>query len=460
MGHLELGRRSFLRRAGQALASAPLITAFPLTVEAQTPKKSKTHESTEAPKNAVRLNIKDFGAAGDGTTKDTLAIQQTLDRCNVLGGGEVLIPAGQYLTGALVLRPNTTLRLDDQASLLGSPDLSDYPLSQVRWEGKWVKGYVALVSAVDAEKVTITGKGKVVGNTAIRGRLDASPDGAILPCSSSRPAKTFASKTASPARNDMWSIHPVYCENVTFKNVIVHGGADGIDVDSCKDVVIADCEFSTADDCISLKSGRGEEGYTISRPTENVQISGCTFNDSRWACIGIGSEISAGIHDVRIDHCKCLGARTYAIYIKSRPGRGAFIENIAVNDIDVSGAQQGFLRIDILNRGKQDEAPVPGDEGIPTIKNFRFSNIRVNDVPVLVDAVDIVPSKPLDGFSLTNVTLEHRPLARSLHAHRTRPQRRQSQHRLAERSSAIHHRTGPPRFPRAHHEQHRRLLLA
>jgi len=404
MGHLQLARRSFLRKAGQALASAPLLTAFPLAVDAQNREKSKTHKSPATPKTAVRLNVKDFGALGDGTTKDTLAIQQTLDRCSVLGGGEVLLPAGQFLTGPLLLRSNTTLRLDEQASLLGSPDVDDYPLSQVRWEGKWVKGRVAFISAVDSENITITGKGKIVGNSAIKGRLDRKTglrNPALLEFTS---CKNVRVEDCFTSQNDMWSIHPVYCETVVFKNVVVHGGADGIDVDSCKNVVIADCEFSTADDCISLKSGRGEEGYTIARPTENVQISGCTFTDSRWACIGIGSETSAGIRDVRIDRCKCLGARTFAIYIKSRPGRGAFIENIAVNDIDVSGAQQGFLRINILNSGKQDESPVPGDEGIPTIKNFRFSNIHVNDVPVLVDAVNIVPSKPLDGFSLTNVT--------------------------------------------------------
>lgn len=404
MRRQELGRRLFLKKTGQALASSSLISVLPLNLEAQSSAKSTTHQGTSRPQATVRLNVKDLGALGDGTTNDTLAIQQTLDRCNLLGGGEVLVPAGQYLTGALVLRSNVVLRLDEQASLLGSPDLKDYPLSQVRWEGKWVKGYVALISAVEAENVVIAGKGKIVGSTGIKGRLDRKTgwrNPALLEFTS---CKNVRVEDCFTIQNDMWSIHPVYCENVTLKNLTVHGGADGIDVDSCKEVVIADCEFSTADDCISLKSGRGEEGYSILRPTENVQISGCTFSDSRWACIGIGSETSGGIRDVRVEHCKFLGARTYAIYIKSRPGRGAFIENIAVNDIDVSGAQQGFLRINILNSGKQDEFPVPGSEGIPTIRNFHFSNVRVDNVPVLVEGTEISPAKPLDGFSLVNVS--------------------------------------------------------
>ncbi len=172
------------------------------------------------------------------------------------------------------------------------------------------------------------------------------------------------------SQSGMWSIHPVYCENVKFKNVTFNSGADGIDVDSCRHTVIDGCTFDTGDDCISLKSGRGEEAYTINRPCEDVHISNCTFNDRNFACIGIGSETSAGVRNVVIEHCKCVGARSHAIYIKSRPGRGAYVENITVNDMDVSGAKQGFLRLNNLNSGKQDEFPVPGDAGIPEFREF------------------------------------------------------------------------------------------
>jgi len=106
-----------------------------------------------------------------------------------------------------------------------------------------------------------------------------------------------------------------------------------------------------------------------------------------------------------MDRCKCLGAGTFAIYIKSRPGRGAFIENIYVSDLDVSGAKSGFLRLNFLNSGIADTPTlVPGDEGIPTIRNFEFRNIKVTDVPELVHGIEIHPHKPLDGFVLENVT--------------------------------------------------------
>jgi hypothetical protein len=145
------------------------------------------------------------------------------------------------------------------------------------------------------------------------------------------------------------------------------------------------------------------EGYTLLKTTEDVQITNCTFADSIFACIGIGSETSGGIRNVHIQHCSFTAAKTFAIYIKSRPGRGAFIEDIVAEDLDVAGAQEGFLRFNILSSGLQDQVPVPGDEGIPTIKNFSFRNIHVHDVPVLVDGTRIHPSKPLLGFTLTDV---------------------------------------------------------
>jgi polygalacturonase len=403
-------RRVFLKKVVQGALAAPAIAAMRNLGLAQASMPAGTRPlSPHKPAVAhtspkVKLNVKDLGAAGDGKTRDTLALQQTIDRCSLLGGGEAVIPAGDYSTGALVLRSNVLLRIEDGASLLGSSDMADYPVAQVRWEGRWIKGYSAFISAIDAENFGIVGPGKILASSAIMGRVDRKT-GMRLPalleftsCRNVRVENCFTNQTG------MWSIHPVYCDNVTFKKVTVHSGADGIDVDSCTHVVIDGCTFETGDDCISLKSGRGEEAFTINRPTDGVRISNCTFTDRTFACIGIGSETSAGIRNVVIEHCKCLGARSHAVYIKSRPGRGAFVENVTVNDMEVSGVKQGFLRLNNLNSGKQDEFPVPGNEGIPEFRNFRFSNIRVTDVPALVQAAEIHPLKPLVNFSLTNVT--------------------------------------------------------
>jgi polygalacturonase len=399
MSRLQVERRDFLKTT--ALAAAALGTSG----WAQAEKHAATANPEDKPAGPkVAVNPRDLGATGDGKTKDTLALQLAIDRCSVLGGGVVAVPAGEYLTGALQLHSNVTLRLEEGATLHGADEMADYPVAQVRWEGRWIKGYSAFISAMDAENIAIEGPGKIQASPAIRGRVER-PSGLRLPaliefvnCRNVRVENCSATQTG------MWAIHPVYCENIVFKNVTIVSGADGIDADSCKEVTIDGCSFETDDDCISLKSGRGMEANTINRPCENVRIANCTFIDRHFACIGIGSEVSAGVRNVVIEHCKCLGARSHAIYIKSREGRGAFIENIAVNDFEVSGAQQGFLRINSTGSGKQDEFPVPGDRGIPTFRNFRFTNIRVHDVPVLVQAVEIHPRKPLDGLSLANIT--------------------------------------------------------
>lgn len=396
-------RRKFLKSIGQGIVAIPVISFF---IGNNVHGQISRRKARQTAQKKVHLNVREFGVKGDGTTKDTASIQKAIDRCCALGGGEVLIPAGKYLTGALQLKSNTILRLDKNAVILGTPDFADYPVMQVRWEGKWIQGHTALIYAVDTENIGIVGEGKIAGNYALGGRPDESNrlrhPALIEPirCTNIR-FEGFSTDYQS-----MWSIHPTYCEHIVCKNLTIRstgGNGDGIDIDSCKHVRIEKCDIATGDDCISLKSGRGMEGYTLKKSTEDVQITDCTLADSIFACIGIGSETSGGIRNVRIERCKFTAANTFAIYIKSRPGRGAFIEDIVASDLDVAGTQRGFLRLNILDSGLQDRQPVPGVEGIPTIKNLKFSNIRVHDVPVLVDGTHIHPDKPLQGFTLTDI---------------------------------------------------------
>lgn len=352
----------------------------------------------------VSISVRAMGAVGDGQTHDTLAFQQALDRCAMLGGGEVVVPAGNYVTGAIAIGAHTTLRIDQDATVTGSPDVADYPIRQVRWEGKFVKGRIGLISAENADHIAIAGRGKLIGNTAIPGRVDRVTGLRnpalieLIGCSHVDIGGVFTQQNA------MWSIHPLFCNDVRFHDMVINGGADGIDIDSCSRVSIERCNFDTTDDCIALKSGRGEEGNRIARPTTDVFIADCTFIDHRWGCISIGSETSAGVRGVRVERCKILGAGTHAVYIKSRPGRGAFIEDIAMNDLDVSGTKDGFLRLNFTGSGLQDQSPVPGLAGIPTVRNFRFTNIRVHDVPALVTGSENNPEKPLDGLTIAGVS--------------------------------------------------------
>lgn len=405
-------RRNFIKYAGGGLLMAPLMSSA-LTSQLGTDlipfdpeKKAKNEMPPYKPATSMKFNITEYGAVGDGKTMNTEAIQHAIDRCWVLGGGEVIIPAGEFLTGSIGLKTNVALRLEKDAILKGSNDLKDYLVTQVRWEGKWIQGHTGLIYAFDAENIAIIGEGKVAGSYEVGGRPNKENPlrhpALIEPIN----CKNIHIEGFSTDYYHMWCIHPTYCKDVYIKNLYIRskgGNGDGIDIDSCKHVQIDGCDILTGDDCIAIKSGRGMEGNKLMWTTEDVHITNCTFGDTIFACVGIGSEGSGGVRNVRIEHCKFTLAKTFAVYIKSRPGRGAFYENIYVDDIDVSGMEGGFLRFN-MGSGLQDQVPVPGEEGIPYWKNFHLSNIRVHDVPVLVTGTSVHPKKPLDGFTLENVT--------------------------------------------------------
>lgn len=363
--------------------------------------------SVPSPAPALQLNVRDFGASGDGITKDTAAFQRAVDRCSVLGGGEVMIPAGNYRTGAIALRSNTLLRLEKDAVIAGTNDFGDYPVTQVRWEGKWIQGHAGLFYAIDARHIGIAGPGRIIGHPELGGRPTAQNPLRHPALIEMIGCRDILFDGFSTEYRLMWSIHPTNCEDVVIRNLDIRstgGNGDGIDIDSCRRVRIEGCDIATGDDCIAIKSGRGSEAYRLMQTTEDVVISNCTFADSIFACIGIGSEMSGGIRNVRIEHCRFTSARTFAIYIKTRVGRGAFIENVFADDLDVSGTTGGFLSLNLLSSGIRDQDPVPGMEGIPAVRNLHFSRVRVANCPQLVDAVRIHPEKPLEGFTLIDVT--------------------------------------------------------
>ncbi|HKO12952.1 MAG TPA: glycoside hydrolase family 28 protein [Acidobacteriaceae bacterium] len=402
-------RREFLRNAGlglSGLAAAPAVARAGWR-QAGNVAQPASAANCPGPGPGATLNVRDFGATGNGTTKDTAALQQAIDRCWALGGREVLVPAGKYLTGALQLRSNTTLRIEKDATLLGSPDRGDYPVMQVRWEGKWIQGHVGLIYAVDAENIAITGPGMIAGNESLGGRPNAQDPLRHPALIEPMNCRNVRLEGFSTSYRLMWSVHLTYCEQVHIRNLMIRstgGNGDGIDVDSSSHVWIDGCDIATGDDCISLKSGRGSEANTLMRTTEDVHISNCTFADSIFACIGIGSETSGGIRGVTIDHCNFTGARSFAIYIKTRIGRGAFIEDIACTNLRASGMKGGFLRINGTSSGLQDQCPVAGDAGIPALRNYRFAQVHVEDCPMLVDAVRIDATKPLEGLAISDVT--------------------------------------------------------
>jgi polygalacturonase len=345
------------------------------------------------------FNVRDFGAVGDGTNKDTVAFQKALDTCAVGSGGEVIVPAGNYLIGSVQIGYGTVLRLETNSVILGSGDADDYPMMDIRWEGRWQPGRRALIYAANVDHTGIIGPGRIEGNRAMA--APQNPRGAVvlepISCNDVR----WEGFTVTQGGN--WATHPTYCSDVIIKNVNIIGDRDGIDVDSCKNVRIENCDINTGDDCISLKSGRGLNGARIGKPADDILISNCTLRGRRFAGVGIGSETSGGVRNVKIEHCK-FDCRTFGIYIKTRIGRAGVIENISGDDLDVLAG--GFLKINLVSAGNLNTSddPVEGDAGIPLGRNYSFTNVRLKNCARLVDAKDISPQKPLAGFSLVNVT--------------------------------------------------------
>jgi polygalacturonase len=346
-----------------------------------------------------RFNVRDFGAMGDGTNKDTAAFQKALDTCAVSGGGEVIVPAGNYLIGSVQLGFGTILRLETNSVIVGSGDTNDYPILDIRWEGRWQPGRRALIYAANVDHTGIIGPGRIDGNRAMA--APQNPRGAVvlepISCTDIR----WEGFTVTQGGN--WATHPTYCSDLVIKNINITGDRDGIDIDSCKNVRIEGCDITTGDDCISLKSGRGLDGARIGIPAENVLISNCTLRGRHFAGVGIGSETSGGIRNVRIEHCT-MTCRSYGIYVKTRIGRAGTIENISGSDLVILGG--GFLKINLVSAGNSNTSddPVAGDAGIPSGRNYSFSNISVTNCPRLVEATEISPKKPLAGFSLSQVT--------------------------------------------------------
>lgn len=350
-------------------------------------------------KSHAAFNVRDFGAVGDGTNKDTMAFQKALDACAVCGGGEVVVPAGNYLIGSVQMGNRTVLRLEKDSILTGSSDSNDYPMMDIRWEGRWQPGRRALIYSANVDDTGIIGPGRIEGNPSVA--APQNPRGVVVLEPISCNHVRWEDFTVTQGGN--WATHPTYCAGVTIKNVKITGGRDGIDVDSCKNVHIENCDINTGDDSISLKSGRGLDGARLGKPTEDVVITGCALHGRRFACLGIGSETSGGIRNVRIEHCT-LASRTFGVYVKTRIGRAGVIENISGDDLDIVAG--GFLKINLTSAGNLNTAddPVEGLAGYPLGRNFSFSNVRVTNCTRLVDARDISPLRPMEGFLLAYIS--------------------------------------------------------
>ena len=350
---------------------------------------------------ARTFSVMRFGADGRGEAKDTEAFQKALDAAGRAGGGQVLVPAGTYLVGSLMLRAHTTLRLTAGATVRGSDDPTDYPLTRGRWEGLEHTVRRALLSAQGADGIALVGAGTLQGGATVGEGRD--PRGPVL----FEPVGCHGVRIEGlTLRNaGVWTVHPTFCSDIIVSHVRFDTrgkNADGLDPDSCQRVRIEGCTFSTGDDCISLKSGKGLVGANAARPCEDVLVTGCTFGEGHGG-VAMGSELSGGIRRVRVEHCTfgtSAGAPRNALLIKSTEGRGGFVEDVTAEDLTVSGTN--VFVVNTLYHSNPDAQPVPGPAGITRIRNIRIHGVRAT-AKSLIDVTGFA-QKPLDGLSVSDIT--------------------------------------------------------
>lgn len=348
--------------------------------------------------------ITDFGAVADGKTDSTEAIAKAIEACAEKGGGRVVIPSGQFLTGAIHLESNVDLHLKKDAVLLFNTDPRAYlPVVFTRFEGTELYNYSPFIYALEKTNVAVTGDGILDGqatetnwfawkNSSARAKLvkmgaDNVPveerrfgEGYNL-----RPSfiefnrcRNVLIEGVKIRRSPMWELHPLLCTNVTVRgvNIISHGpNNDGCDPESCRDVLIEKCLFDTGDDCIAIKSGRNNDGRRVGVPSVNLIIRNCTMRDGH-AGTAIGSEISGSCSNVFVENCKMSSSNLVcALRLKSNAMRGGVLQNIFMRNVNVGIVKDSVLQIDFLYG--------EGAEGNfkPVAKNVVMDNISVAHTP-------------------------------------------------------------------------------
>lgn len=357
------------------------------------------------------FNVMNYGADATGITLSTEAFQTAIDECTAAGGGTVLIPAGVYTTGPIVLKSNVRLYADWNSLVIFSDDFTLYPIKDALFEGLNTKRCQSPLSAYQAENVAICGHGTFDGNgyawrplkstkvTAaqwkkkIKTGVVDEEKGIWYPDSASIKAAPYCQDQNVPVlwddatnedweqfrsflrpvllefeqcRNVLlegvcfenspaWNLHPFRCENVVLSQLSVRNpwysqNGDGVDAECCKNVLIERCSFDVGDDAICMKSGKNEDGRRLGIPTENVLVNNCTVFHGHGGFV-VGSEMSGGIKNVAVDGCLFIGTDV-GLRFKSTRGRGGVVENIYVKNINMTDIPNEGLVFNLFYGGK------------------------------------------------------------------------------------------------------------
>jgi polygalacturonase len=380
--------------------------------------------------------VTSFGAKKGDQQLTTVAIAEAIKKANASGGGVVVIPPGEWLTGKIHLRSNVNLHLAKGAVLLFSGNPADYlPAVSSTWEGMECMNYSPLIYAYQCKNISISGQGEIKAKMEVWQQWFARPkphmesikrlynlawkrtplkdrqmvnDTAHL-----RPqfiqfnrCENVAIQDITITNSPFWTIHPYLSKNVLIKNVKVyaHGhNNDGVDPEMSQNVLIENCTFDQGDDAIAIKSGRNPEGWILKTPAKNVVIRNCIVKNGHQL-VAIGSELSGGIENVFVDHCEVLqGAKLdHLIFIKTNERMGGYVKNIYASNIKSGKIDLGILGIetDVLYQWR---TLVPTyEKRLTPIQDVFLENISSAEVK-FVSRILAQKELPVKNITLKNV---------------------------------------------------------
>ncbi|MDP9036186.1 MAG: glycosyl hydrolase family 28 protein [Myxococcota bacterium] len=373
---------------------------------------------------------------------NTQAFAAAIAAASAAGGGVVDVPAGTWRTGPIHLASSIELHLEAGATVLFSQNFGDYlPAVLTRWEGLDVMNWSPFVYALNATNVAITGPGTLDGQgsawwswkspskaedqriytwwLAHLSGISSPPTAAQVPVSAVvnglRPTMiecngctNFMIDGITTANPGYWVIHPLYSSNVIIRNAhitsnLMGSNGDGIDVDSCKNVLIEDDTFATSDDIISVKSGLNEVGLAVNRPSEELVVRNITANLGH--ALSFGSEMSGSINNVLVDNAT-LNNLQYLLRMKTMPGRGGVMSNVWFQNVMASNWT--IAGIEITTNYPSSTIPPNDTAKLPTVKNVTVKNVMGSSTAPVYNFVGLA-TQLFSGIVLDTVNLTGAP---------------------------------------------------
>jgi polygalacturonase len=358
----------------------------------------------------VFFNVLVYGAIGDGETDCTKAFAAAIDACSKAGGGTVLVPAGRFVSGSIVLKSNITLNVTPGATILGANGDEGFPAIDGWWSNN--------IHADGVENIAIVGGGVIDGRGKYWWDRMRKGDKKVMRPNliGLRNCRNVLLRDVQLKNSPMWTVRPIFCNNVTVDRVSICNpsdspNTDGINPDSCSNVHISNCHIDVGDDCITIKSGKQDEPGRKGRPCENITVTNCTMIHGHGGVV-IGSETTGGIKNVTISNC-VFQDTDRGLRLKSVRGRGGVMEDIRVTNIVMENVLCPF----VINsyymhdpNASTDPAdafkPQPVSEGTPQFRNIHFSNCTARNVRSAAGFVHGLPEMPASGVTFDNIRIE------------------------------------------------------